>query len=94
MVLRADVNAIDLVRIIVGRLDEDVPPAVYRSISVDAPDYRTSLSALGLRHATDGGDATVADLDRSAEHAIRASVRTAGLVGGAGGLVGWFGVPR
>ena len=93
MGLRVDVNAIELVRIIVGRLDEDVPPAVYRSISVDAPDYRTSLTVLGLRHATDGGDFTIADLDRSADHAIRGSVRTAGLVGGAGGLVGWVGVP-
>lgn len=86
-------NAVDLVRIIVGRLDEDVPPALYRAISVEASDYRASLSALGLRHATDGGDVTIAELDRSADHATRVSVRTAGLVGGAGGLVGWLGVP-
>ena len=90
---RVDVNAVDLVRIIVGRLDEDVPPALYRAISVEASDYRASLSALGLRHATDGGDVTIAELDRSADHATRVSVRTAGLVGGAGGLVGWLGVP-
>lgn len=86
-------NAMDLIRILAGRLDEDVPPAIYRSVSVDTDEYRSNLSALGLRHAADGGRATIAELDEAAEHAIRSSIRVASVVGGVGGLAGWMGVP-
>ena len=41
----------DLVRIIGGRLNEDVPPAALKAVSVDTGVYRSTLSAEGLRHA-------------------------------------------
>jgi len=83
----------DLIRIIAGRLDEDIPPAAYRAVSVDTEEYRSSLNALGLRHASDGGPASIDELDETADHAIRASIRIAGVVGGLGGLAGWLSVP-
>lgn len=83
----------DLLRIVGGRLDEDVPPATYRAISIDPQEYRNVLSQRGLRFANDGAPATVDELDRSAEVAISATVRSAGVVGVASGLAGWLGVP-
>jgi hypothetical protein len=83
----------DLLRIIGGRLDEDVPPATYRAVSIDPEEYRVELSQRGLRFAKDGAPATVDDLDRSADAAIATTVRSAGVVGVASGMAGWLGVP-
>jgi hypothetical protein len=83
----------DLVRIIGGRLNEDVPPAALKAVSVDTGVYRSTLSAEGLRHAADGGPTTVAELDASADWAIAAAVRHAGMLGAASGLAGWMSIP-
>ena len=83
----------DLLRTIGGRLDEDLPPAALRALGVDPSEYRADLSSRGLRHAGDGGIFTIEELDRSADETIATSVRSAGIVGAAGGLAGWLGVP-
>lgn len=82
-------------RIIGGRVDEELPPALYRSLSVRPDEYRKALTTEGLCWVGQE-DATAVNLkalDRSAQAAIAASTRSAGLVGAAGSFAGLFGVP-
>jgi hypothetical protein len=85
----------ELVRIIGDRVDEGLPPAVFRSFSVRLDEYRFELSSNGLCWVGQADSAAVdaQALDASAKAAIEASMRSAGIVGAAGSMAGLFGVP-
>jgi hypothetical protein len=85
----------ELVRIIGERVDEGLPPALFRSLSVQPEEYRAQLTANGLCWAGQADASTVnaKTLDATANAAIHSTARTAGLVGAAGSMAGLFGVP-
>jgi hypothetical protein len=77
------------------RVDEDLPPAFIKRISVALDDYQLSLRQAGLLYDVPNSShrPSAADLDRSATHAISESVRSAGMIGAAGGLAGALSLP-
>jgi hypothetical protein len=85
----------DIFRELTDRVDEDLPPYVLRSMSVNVLEYRTDLDAAGFAYivATSPHQHPAEALARSAQSAIEHSVRTASMVGAAGGLAGFLGVP-
>ena len=86
---------IDLLKDLGIRVDEDLPPAILKRVSVELVDYQLELNRQGLRFDLRGGSErpSAQDLKESAEYAINKSVRSAGMLGAASGLVGMFGVP-
>ena len=85
----------DLLKELGVRVDEDLPPAVMKRISVDLETYQIELGERGyqydLKDSLSRPEGT--ELARSAEYAIKSSVRSAGMLGAASGVAGMFGVP-
>lgn len=77
------------------RVDEDTAPALIKRMSIDIIRLRSELSDRGLRwdDSADSQRPDAAELAKSAEYVIDASVRSSGLIGAASGLVGLVGVP-
>jgi len=84
-----------LLREITGRVDEDLPPYVIKNMSVDVDEYRASLSAAGMEYVDQSMhlQPSLDALSTSAQRAIRKSARKASVVGAAGGVAGFLGVP-
>ncbi len=85
----------DILRELSGRVDEDLPPYVLQSISIDLSEYRSDLDAAGLAYIIPSSPHhhTPEALALSAQTAIKKSVRKASIMGAAGGLAGFLGVP-
>jgi len=85
----------DLFKELGVRVDEDLPPAVMKRISVDLEAYHLELADRGYRYDLRGSQSrpNAIELARSAEYAINSSVRSAGMLGAASGIAGMFGVP-
>ena len=86
---------IELLRDLTGRLDEDLPPYVVRSMSVDVEAFQSTLRASGdvFIDRTLNQYPSLSALEKTAAFAIRSSSRKASLVGAASGIAGFFGVP-
>jgi len=95
MALWRDTMLANLIRDFTGRIDEDLPPYMVRSMSVDVEEFRLRLASLG--HAYVRTDAPTRpdlnDLNRSANATIKRYARKASVVGAAGGVAGYLGVP-
>ena len=85
----------NLIQDLTGRMNEDLPPYVVRSMSVDPDVFRAELNKDGLSFAdpTQIHAADIQALRHSAERTIRRSARRASVAGAASGLAGWLGVP-
>jgi hypothetical protein len=85
----------EFVRIIGDRVDEGLPPALFRSLSVQPEEYRAELTGNGLCWVgqADASAVNAKALDTTASAAIQSTTRSAGLVGAAGSMAGLFGVP-
>jgi hypothetical protein len=85
----------EILRELTERMDEDLPPYVLQGLSVDVAEYRSDLDAAGLAYIVPASPHHHAPeaLERSAVIAINKSVRKASVVGAAGGLAGFLGVP-
>lgn len=77
------------------RVDEDLPPAVMKRVSIDTLAYQQELDEAGLAYDTPRGPLRpdAAALAQTAERVIASAVRAAGLLGAASGLAGALSVP-
>jgi hypothetical protein len=77
------------------RVDEDLPPALIKQISISQEAYRLELDQAGLRYDIPKSKhrPSSIDLGRTGQAAIDASVRSAGVVAALSGLCGAISVP-
>jgi len=85
----------DIFRELTERVDEDLPPYLLQSMSIEMGEFRCALDAEGLAYIVPSSphEHPPEALALSAQTAIKNSVRKASVVGAAGGLAGFFGVP-
>ena len=90
-----DTMLANLIRDLTGRVDEDLPPYVLGAMSIDVTEYREALEQLGhaFIHVSNSPPPSLEALNKSAKKAISRSARKASIVGAAGGVAGFFGVP-
>ena len=85
----------NLIRDLTGRVDEDLPPYVLSAMSIDVAEYREALHQSGQSfiHVSNSPAPSLESLNKAAQKAIKRSARKASIVGAAGGIAGFLGVP-
>ncbi len=85
----------ELLRDLTGRLDEDLPPFVVRSMSVDVEAFQSMLRERGddFIDREAGHVPPLSALEDTAVSTIRRASRKASVLGAASGVAGFFGVP-
>lgn len=73
------------------RLDEELLPAIYATLSVSTQTLRDDLERLG--HPLDPGNASIDDLDAAADDLVQSAAKKAMAIGAAGGFGGAVAIP-